>query len=132
VTDKLLYRELTQEIIGAFYTVYNEFGYGFLESVYKNALVIELQVRNLKVRREVPMELQYLGVPVGQYRVDMLVGESVVVECKSTAHLSDADNRQLLNYLRSSKLSVGLLLHFGPKPEHRRFVWTGKTFNSES
>jgi GxxExxY protein len=130
--QQLLYKDLTQEILGAFYTVYNEFGYGFLENVYKNALALELEVRNLKVRREVPIDVLYLGRTVGRYRIDMLVEDLVLVEAKSSSALGDADSRQLFNYLRASKKQVGLLLHFGPKPVFKRFVWTGQQFNSQS
>ena len=130
--EKRIHWDLTQEIIGAFYTVYNEFGYGFLENVYKNALILELQTRNVKAEREVPVELLYLGSCVGLYRIDMLVGERVLVEVKSSNAIGESDNRQLFNYLRASSKQVGLLLHFGPRPVHKRFVWTGKHFNSQS
>ena len=129
---KRLHWDLTQEIIGAFYTVYNEFGYGFLENVHKNALVLELEARNLKVAREVPVELFYLGRSVGFYRIDLLVDDRVLVEVKAASAIGDSDNRQLFNYLRCSKKQVGLLLHFGPKPVHKRFVWTGQEFNHQS
>lgn len=132
MNEKLLHKDLTQEIIGAFYTVYNEFGYGFLESVYKNALALELETRNLRVQREVPIEVFYLGRCVGRYRIDMLVEELVLVETKSSSALAESDSRQLFNYLRASRKQVGLLLHFGPKPVPKRFVWTGKQFNSHA
>ena len=131
MTIKLIHEELTREILGAFYTVYNEFGYGFLENVYKNALCIELQVRKLEFRREVPTEILYLGSCVGSYKMDLLVDDRVLVEVKSSIAIGEADNRQLFNYLRASKLQVGLLLHFGPKPAAKRFVWTGKHFESD-
>ena len=130
MTIKLIHEELTREILGAFYTVYNELGYGFLENVYKNALCIELEVRKLGARREVPIEILYLGTGVGTYKMDLLVDDRVLVEVKATSSITEADNRQLFNYLRASKLQVGLLLHFGPKPVAKRFVWTGKHFQS--
>ncbi|MGH7680051.1 MAG: GxxExxY protein [Gemmatimonadaceae bacterium] len=132
MNEKRLHWDLTQEVIAAYYTVYNELGYGFLESVHKNALVVELQARNLIVRREVPVELFYLGHSVGLFRIDMLVADRVLVEVKSSSAIGDSDNRQLFNYLRASKKAVGLLLHFGPKPAFKRFVWTGKRFDSQS
>jgi GxxExxY protein len=84
------------------------------------------------VQREVPIEIVYMGKPVGRFRIDMLVDNKVLVEVKSTAAISDADTRQLFNYLHASKIQVGLLLHYGPKPAHRRFIWTGKQFHSKS
>lgn len=120
--SKLVDRELTHEIIGAFYTVYNALGYGFLESVHSNALSFELRLRGLGVQREKPVEVQYLGHPVGFYRMDIVVEDRVLLEIKSTAALSEADRRQLFNYLRASSQNVGLLLHFGPKPAYERFI----------
>jgi GxxExxY protein len=120
--NKLLHGALTGEILGSFLTVYNAHGYGFLEPVYANSLSLELRRRGLHVEREVAVEVQYLGQPVGHYRMDMLVNDLVVIEIKAGALLVDADRRQLFNYLRASRREVGLLLHFGPKPEFKRYV----------
>lgn len=128
----LVEKELSYEIVGAFYTVYNALGYGFLESVYANALSLELQMRNLKVQREVPIDVLYEGQCVGRYRMDMLVEGRVLIEAKSSASVGEAENRQLFNYLRASRLPIALLLHFGPKPAYKRLVWTGRQFNSGS
>jgi len=124
MTDKgnLQHRELSGEILGSFFTVYNALGYGFLEQVYVNALSLELRNRWMKVAREVPFEVQFEGQPVGTYRVDIVVNGLVVVEVKAGSALVDADRKQLFNYLRASKLDVGLLLHFGPKPEFKRLT----------
>ena len=131
MNGKIVEKELSYEIVGAYYTVYNTLGYGFLENVHSNALSLELQMRNLKVEREVPIDVLYEGHVVGRYRMDMLVEGRVLVETKSSAAIGEADYRQLFNYLRASELPVALLLHFGPKPSYKRFVWTGKQFNSE-
>jgi GxxExxY protein len=128
---QLIHRELTHEIIGSFFNVYNAFGYGFLETPYVNALTFELEDRGLRVARELPIDLMYKGRKVGLYRADMVVENKVLVEAKASTALSEADNRQIFNYLRASKLTVGLLLHFGPNPSHRRFVWTGEHFETE-
>ena len=69
---------------------------------------------------------------MGLYRIDMLIAERILVEVKSSSVIGESDNRQLFNYLRASRKQVGLLLHFGPKPVHKRFVWTGKQFNHQS
>ena len=132
MNGKLLHGELTQEILGAFFTVYNELGHGFLESVYKKSMVVELDTRGITVRREVATEIVYLGRSVGYYRIDLLVADRVLVEVKASTAIGESDKRQLFNYLRASKISVGLLLNFGPKPEHKRFVWSGNQFNSQS
>lgn len=123
-TSELLHRELTGEIIAAFFTVYGELGYGFVEHVYARAMAIELFVRRVNVSREVPVTVLYKGVTVGNCRADLIVDDTVVVEIKSGEHPSDADRFQLLNYLRSSGKEVGLLLHFGPRPTARRVIAT--------
>jgi GxxExxY protein len=79
----LLRAEITEEIIGSFFVVYRNFGFGFHEAVYKNAFAIELGFRGIEVSREVPVEVYYRGVAAGTYRIDMLVAQSVIVEVKS-------------------------------------------------
>ncbi|MEO8563850.1 MAG: GxxExxY protein [bacterium] len=118
----LLERELTGRIIGAYYECYNELGFGFLESVYRRALAIELRARGIRVAEEASVEVAYKGVVVGAYRIDLLVENRVVVEIKASSVLGPTDRQQLLNYLRATELHVGLLLHFGPEPSFFRFV----------
>lgn len=95
-----------------------------MEAVYANSLVVELSRRGLKAKREVPVQLHYLGVPVGTYRVDMLVNDTVIVEVKSQKALSVADEKQLCNYLKATDLEVGLLFNFGPEPKLQRLVFS--------
>ena len=121
--SNLAHEELTGEIIGSFFTVYNALGYGFLEQVYANALSLEMRNRWLRVEREAAIEVQYEGQPVGHYRLDMVVNGLVVVEIKAGAALVDSDKKQLFNYLRAARLNVGLLLHFGPKPVFKRLAF---------
>lgn len=125
-TTELLHGDITGEIISAFYTVYNELGHGFLESVYVRALAIELFQRRMNVAREVPVTVFYKGVTVGTYRADLMVADTVVVEVKAGEHTAEGDRPQLLNYLRASGKEVGLLLHFGPKAALRRVIHTKK------
>jgi GxxExxY protein len=129
--NTLLQANITDKIIGSFFAVYNELGFGFLESVYANAMLVELSRRKALVKREVPVEVYFEGDPIGAFRLDMLVDEVVLVEVKSTELLSGAAERQVLNYLRATKIEVGMLLHFGPKPRYRRFVYSNsnKRFN---
>jgi GxxExxY protein len=105
-------KELTHEIIGAFYKVYNTLGYGFLESVYQRALAYELRKRGLNVETEFLCEVSYDGVTVGHFRCDMAVQRRVIVETKAAERLSEADHNQTLNYVRAAAFEVGLLLHF--------------------
>ena len=122
----LLHGDITGEIIAAFYAVYNELGYGFVESVYVRALAIELFQRRMNVAREVPVTVYYKGVTVGTYRADLIVADTVVVEVKAGEQPAEHDRPQLINYLRSSGKEVGLLLHFGPKAVLKRVIHTKK------
>ena len=124
VRRPLLHEGITAEVIGAFFEVYNTLGYGFAESVYSRALLVELALRGLHVQREVLVDVFYKGECVGKYRVDHLVQSRVVVEVKATRWLVDADRNQLLNGIRCTSLQVGLLLHFGPRPKFYRIVLT--------
>jgi GxxExxY protein len=117
----LIEEELTSTIINAFYHVYNELGYGFLEHVYSLALERELIARGHRVSREYAAMVYYKGVELTSQRLDVGVDERVVVENKSTEKLGLAAPRQLFSYLHATRFEVGLLLHFGPQP---RFVRT--------
>ncbi|MBF8282217.1 MAG: PDDEXK 3 family protein [Anaerolineales bacterium] len=112
--------EITEQIIAAFYTVYNTLGYGFLEKVFENALVIELRRRGLRVVQQMPITVYYTGEVVGEYFADLLVADLVIVEIKAVKALLVEHEAQLLNYLKATPYEVGLLLNFGPKPEHKR------------
>ena len=111
---------LTRQIIGAFYDVYNELGYGFLESVYSRAMEMVLRERGFECRREPLLEVIFHGRAIGVFRPDLIVDDRVVLENKAGATLSPADKGQLVNYLRVSGINVGLLLHFGPMPKVQR------------
>ena len=130
LNSKLLHADITHEIIGAFYDVYNEMGHGYLESVYANALPVALRARNVEWQREVPFPVHFRGEIVGDYRSDLVVDNKVIVEVKVAERIVAAHEAQLLNYLRASGLSVGLILNFGPKASTRRLLWT-RTENKE-
>lgn len=121
----MLHQPITDAILGAFFEIYRSRGYGFLENVYSNSLAVELGLRGLRVKREVPVQVHWKDVPVGTYRMDLLVDDRVLVEVKSVEKLIDAHNRQLVNYLKATGLEVGLLLNFGPDPRFVRRVNTG-------
>jgi GxxExxY protein len=120
--DRLLERETTGEVIGAFFDVYSTLGYGFLEHVYAHGLERELVKRGRRVGREVVIPIEYKGELLTTQRVDMVVDDKVVVEIKSTPALPVFAQRQTLNYLRATRFEVALLLHFGPAPKFYRFV----------
>jgi GxxExxY protein len=118
----LLEEALTRSAIGAFFDVYNALGFGFLEHVYILALEHELQARDHRVAREVAVRVLYKGHELTGQRLDMAVDERLVVETKSTHVLHASAPRQLHNYLRATRLPVGLLLHFGPEPKFYRLI----------
>ena len=114
--------DLTREVIGAFFDVYNYFRPGFLESVYAGGLAIELRERGIAFRREARLDVRYKGQIAGVYRADFLIEERLVLEIKASIAIGELDRRQLLNYLRLTSVTVGLLLHFGPEPQVMRVV----------
>ena len=120
--DGLLEEALTHSVIGAFYEVYNTLGHGFLEHIYGAALARELIGRGHRVEREVLVHVYYKGDVIGVQRLDMVVDGKVIIENKSTHHLSHRDPRQLYNYLKATMYEVGLLLHYGHDPAFYRMV----------
>jgi GxxExxY protein len=114
---------LTEKIIGVFYDVYNELGYGFLECVYEESLVIALQQAGLAANRQVPLPVWFRGHKVGEFRADLLVENSVLLELKSARSLEPVHEAQLLHYLKSTEVEVGMLLNFGARPQFRRLLF---------
>ena len=112
--------EITQQIINGFYAVYNTLGYGFLERVYVNALMLELRRLGLQAVQEVDIDVYYNGQAVGEYFADLVVNGLVIVEVKAVRTLAEEHEAQLLNYLKATPFEVGLLLNFGPKAEIKR------------
>lgn len=120
--SNLLEARLTRSIIGAFYEVYNTLGFGLLEHLYTLAMEHELRARSHEVARQVCVDVYYKGSELGRQRLDMIVDGKVVIEIKSTYELHPAAQRQLFNYLRVTRLEIGLLLHFGPKAKIHRLI----------
>jgi len=120
----LIEGDLTSAVIGAFFEVYNELGFGFLEHVHISALEREMRTRGLRPAREVAARVDYKGEDLCSYRLDMVVNEKLIVEVKSSELLPPTSMRQLCNYLRSTDYEVGLLLHFGPEPKFYRRILT--------
>jgi GxxExxY protein len=120
----LKHKEITDKILYAFFKiVYPKLGYGFLEKVYENALLIALKELGQRVRPQVRIEVYFQDQVVGDYCADMVVEEAVIVELKAASQITNDHEAQLLNYLRATPYEVGLLLNFGPKPDFRRKVF---------
>jgi GxxExxY protein len=123
VQPVLKYADVTDKIIGIFYDVYNELGYGFLESVYEESLVIALRQAGLIVNRQVPVPVWFRNQKVGEFRADVTVENCVLLELKCAKGLDSAHEAQILHYLKSTDIEVGLLLNFGLKPQFRRLLF---------
>ena len=119
-----LYSEITDLILKAFFKVYNKLGYGFLEKVYENAMIIELDRLGLRCQKQKKIDVYYDEFLIGEYFADILVNEVVVVELKAAETLIPEHEAQLVNYLRGTDLEVGLLLNFGKEPQFKRKVLT--------
>ena len=108
------FEHITREIIGAAYKVFKTIGFGFLESIYKKAMIIELRKKGLKVEEEKPLEVYYEDQVVGDFFIDLSVQDEIVVELKSIQAIAKEHEVQLVNYLNGVKKDVGLLINFGP------------------
>ena len=114
------HKELTEKIINVFYSVYNKLGYGFLEKVYENAMMIEFKREGILAVSQSPIKVFYEGDVIGEYYADILVDNKVIIEIKAAKRLVEKNEAQLLNYLKATDIEVGLLLNFGTKPEVKR------------
>jgi len=105
--------EVTEKIIGSAYTVSKNLGFGFLEKVYENAMILELKDKGLKVENQKSLKVFYRNQVIGDYYADLYVENSIIVELKSTKAIEESHKAQLLNYLKASNKRYGLLLNFG-------------------
>ena len=123
----LLYQDITNTIIKCFYKVYNDLGYGFLEKVYENAFIIELQNNNLYSIQQAPIKVYYQNKQVGNYFADILVENKIIIELKAgEGGIIIEHELQLFNYLKATEYEVGLLFFFGQKPTFKRKIFTNE------
>lgn len=121
--DKYPSKELTEQIIGAAMEVHSQLGSGFLESVYEEAMVVEFGLRGINCERQKTLDVFYKGIKVKQFICDFLVNGQVLVELKAIKNLTDIEMAQVLNYLKSTGLRLGLLFNFGAKSlEWKRII----------
>lgn len=125
-SENYKHTELTEQVIKAFYKVYNVLGYGFLEKVYENALYLELKEMGFDVEKQKPIDVKYEGQSVGSYFADLVVEGTIIIELKAAEKLIEDHEFQLINYLKATDMEVGLLLNFGKKPEIRRKVFSSQ------
>jgi GxxExxY protein len=124
--EDYLFKELTSDVIQAFYKVYNTIGYGFLEKVYENALRIELMNSGFLVEKQKAINFYYESKLVGEYFADLIVDGKVIIELKTSDSLIEEHECQLINYLKATDIEVGLLLNLGKKPLIRRKIFMNK------
>ena len=115
---------LTYSVIGAFFGVYRSLGWGYLEGVCRRAMCVELQVAGVKFSTEVMLPVLHRGVGVGEYRADLIVENSVIVELKVATQIDQSHRAQLYNYLKATRIEKGLLFNFGPRPAFERLLLT--------
>jgi len=128
-TANYLHSEITELILKAYFKVYNKLGYGFLEKVYENAMMIELKRLDLVCEKQRSLNVSYDGLIIGEYYADIIVNECVIIELKAAENLCSEHECQLVNYLKASEIEVGILLNFGKKPEFKRRVLTAEYKN---
>jgi GxxExxY protein len=131
MNDNYKFSDITNLIIKSFYRVYNQLGYGFLEKVYEKAMIIELAKHNLIIENQKNIKVFYEGSEVGDYYADFVINDSVIVELKAVEETSPKHEVQLVNYLKATKIEVGLLLNFGAEPQILRRVFSN-AWHSES
>jgi len=126
IKDNFIYSEITDLIIKAFYNVYNKLGYGFLEKVYENAMMIELKKLGLNAEKQKQLKVYYDNFEIGEYFADIIINNCVIIELKAAEAIIPEHEAQLVNYLRATDIEVGLLLNFGKEPKFKRKVLTSE------
>ena len=121
-----IHKELTEKIIKGFYEVYNDLGFGFLESVYEKSLSLVLSEYGLDVKSQYPIIVNFRTKIVGEFRADLVVEDKIIVELKAVKTLLPEHEAQLLNYLKATRYEVGLLLNFGNRPQIKRLIFDNK------
>lgn len=120
----LLHKSTTDAILKAYYNVYSELGFGFLEKVYQNSMFFELKSFGLKVEAQKQIQVYFKNQLVGDFYSDLLIEDKVIVELKATEFLMDIHTAQIINYLKATPIEVGMLLNFGEEPEFKRVIYT--------
>jgi len=121
--SEIIFKELSYEIINSALEVYKKLGYGFLEKVYENSLLIVLKKKGIKAEKQVPIKVYFDGEVVGDYFTDILVDDKIILELKTAPKIIDAHRFQTLNYLKATGIRLGIVINFGEdKLEYKRVV----------
>ena len=124
--NNYIHSELTGKIIRCAYDVFDELGFGFLESVYEKAFEKVLKEKGHHVVRQEKIPVFFRGELVGDFRADLIVDGLVIIELKASENLHPSHEAQILNYLRATKVEVGLLFNFGEKLTFKRKIFSNK------
>lgn len=123
--SKLIYADLTYKVRGAIFNVYNVLGPGHKEPVYQKALIKEFSINNIPFQTETPLDVNYRGEKVGNYRPDFIIDNCLILEIKATEFIPKIFEQQLIRYLKTTNFKVGLLVNFGqPTLFIKRLIWT--------
>ena len=120
------HQETTEQIIKAFYNVYNTLRYGFLEKVYENALLIELKKNGFMCEKQKPISVFYENEIVGEFFADIIVNDTIILELKACETLINEHELQVINYLKATDIEVALLLNFGKIPQVKRKIYSNE------
>ena len=123
IVDNLLYPDLSYKIVDLAMDVHSKLGYGFLEKVYENALMIMFRKAGIKAQQQSPITVYFDGEEVGNYIADIVIEDSIILELKSQINITDANRAQTLNYLKATGYKLAIILNFGKqKLEHERLA----------
>lgn len=117
------YADLSEKIVGVFYAVHGELGYGFSEKVYEKAFVIALREAGFKVDEQIALKVFYHGQLIGEYIADLLVNDVILIELKAVSQIAEEHEAQLLSYLKASEIEVGYVMNFGKSATFKRKVF---------
>ena len=121
--DKVIYRELSYQVMEAVFEVHSQLGPGFIEDVYEEALIHELTLRGIPRKRQKRVTVSYKGKVVGRHRLDIVVDDKILLELKAVSQLTDVFKQQVLSYLRATGLKLAILINLGKKSvEYTRIV----------
>lgn len=122
-SKNIIYKELSYKIVGLAMEVHSKLGYGFLEKVYENALMVLFEKNEIPAQQQAPVQVYFEGKVVGDYYADILVDNKIILELKAVDKIVDVHRTQVLNYLTATKLRLAMILNFAKENfEYERFV----------
>ena len=122
--EKIFHKELSYKIIGVAMQVHRGLGFGFLEKVYENAMMVLLRKEMINSVQQAAITVHFMGVVVGEYYADILADDRIILELKSLEKITDAHKAQALNYLKATGKKLAIILNFGKdRLEYERLVY---------